>query len=256
MNADIVHNELLNWNINFNIATLDNEFSGLENDIIGSSQIQRNGESIYSWYMAEWAGTDPETGEQRWYYIDESGNNAITKDFDKAERRILGKGLPSITGGFSNTLSWKNLELNFLFSYALGHDVMDYTGRSASKNDGYRDYRGIERDQLDRWTPDNTTGKNPIRVNTSSTWGRYNSSRYLHKGDYLKMKNIKLQYSLPSPIIEILKLSSANIFVQAENLFVLTELKGFDPEISLSGYRYPHQYPTATTYTMGIKVNF
>ncbi len=258
LNVQIIQDKQINWNVNLNLASLHNEFSGLETDIISgsSTQIRRNGESMYTWYMPEWAGTDPETGEQRWFYTDEAGNNAITKDFDEAEKRILGKGLPTLTGGFSNTLSWKDLELSFLFTYALGHKVMDYTGRSASKNDGYRDYRSIERDQLDRWTPDNPTGKNPIRVNTSSTWDRYKSSRYLHKGDYLKMKNIKLQYSMPSSFTELLKLSSANVFVQAENLFVLSALKGFDPEISLSGFRYPHQYPTATTYTLGVKVNF
>jgi hypothetical protein len=206
--------------------------------------------------MPEWAGIDHETGEQQWYYTDENGNNAITKNYDEAERRILGKALPDFNGGFGTTLSWKGLELNMLFTYALGFKVMDYTGRVATKNDGYRDYRGIERDQLDRWTPDNPGGKNPIRVNAKGTWDRWRSSRYLYNGNYIKLKNIKLQYSIPRSLVNKVGIGSISLFAQAENLWVATELDGFDPEISLSGFRSPDQYPTATTYTGGIKVNF
>lgn len=253
VNLDIIRGEGVNWNFNLNLATLKNEFFGLESDDIGN-QIKRNGESYYSWYLREWAGTDPETGEQRWYYTDENGNRSITKDYDQAERRIVGKGLPTVTGGFSNTLSWKGFELSLLFTYGLGHEVLDYTGRVSTKNDGKRDYRSIERSQMDRWTPDNPSGKNPIRIN--GKWNRWTSTRYLYDGDYLKLKNIKLQYSLPKSVIEPLKLQSVNVFAQAENLFVITELDGFDPEISLSGYRRPDTYPTASTYTLGVKVNF
>jgi len=257
LNADIIRNSEFNWNINVNAATLKNEFSGLENDIISSTQIKRNGESYYTWYMPEWAGIDPETGEQQWYGRDEeTGEEIIVKDFDDAERRVLGKALPKVTGGISSSFTYKGFDVSFLFTYGMGHHVMDYTGRTATANDGYRDYRGIERNQLDRWTPDNTSGTNPIRVNASGTWNRYRSSRYLYKGDYLKLKNIKLQYTIPTSITQKLKLRSASVFAQAENLWVATELDGFDPEISLSGYRNPDQYPTATTYTFGLKLNF
>ncbi|NPA35403.1 MAG: TonB-dependent receptor [Chlorobi bacterium] len=256
VSTDIIRTENFLWNMNLNFAWLHNEFSGLDHDIMSSTQIQRNGESYYTWFMPEWAGIDHETGEQQWYYTDENGNNAITKNYAEAERRILGKALPDFNGGVSTTFSWKGLELNMLFTYALGFKVIDYTGRVATKNDGYRDYRGIERDQLDRWTPDNPEGKNPIRVNSKGTWDRYRSSRYLYDGDYIKLKNIKLQYSIPQSLVNKLKISSISVFAQAENLWVATDLKGYDPEISLSGFRSPDQYPTATTYTGGIKVNF
>ncbi len=257
INADIIRNSEFNWNLNVNAATLKNQFSGLDNDIISSTQIKRNGESYYSWYLPEWAGIDHETGEQQWYGRDEeTGEEIIVKDYDDAERRINGTALPKVTGGISSSFNWKGLDLSFLFTYGIGHHVMDYLGRTATKNDGYRDYRGIERSQLDRWTPDNTNGTNPIRVNSSGAWNRYRSSRYIYKGDYIKLKNIKLQYTIPASITQKLKLRSASVFAQAENLWVATELDGFDPEISLSGYRDADQYPTATTYTFGVKLNF
>ncbi len=256
IDADIIRSSDFTWNLSFNMATLKNKINGLEDDIIGGTQIQRNGESMYTWFMPEYAGIDPENGRMQWYYMDENGNNAKTYKFDEAEKRLSGIGLPKINGGFTSTFIYKNLELSALFTYGTGHKVMDYTGRTATKNDGYRDYRSIERSQLARWTPDNPNGTEPIRINSSGSWDRYLSTRYLHDGDYLKLKNIRLQYTLGNQIVKKLKLSGVSLFAQAENLWVLTDLDGFDPEISLSGYRDADQYPTATTFTGGVKVNF
>ncbi len=254
LHASIVQERQINWDFNINIATLRNEFFGLTNDDIGT-QIKRNGESYYSWYLREWAGIDPQTGEQQWYKKDDQGNKVITKDYDEADRDIRGTALPKVNGGFSSTVSYRGLELSFLFTYAMGHKVLDYTGRTATKNDGARDIRAIEKDQLDRWTPDNPTGKNPLRIN-SKKWSRWTSTRYLYKGDYLKLKNIKLQYDFPKSWMDKLTLRSAKVFVQAENLFALSKLKGYDPEMTLNGYRNPDDYPSAMTFTAGLQINF
>lgn len=253
MSVNIIKNRQVNWDFSMNLATLKNEFYGLKSDDIGT-QIKRNGESYYSWFLREWAGTDPETGEQRWYYTDATGEKSITKDYDKAERKIVGKALPKVNGGFSTVVSYKGLELSCLFTYALGHKVLDYTGRVATKNDGKRDYRSIERDQLDRWTPDNPNGKNPLRIN--GKWDRWLSTRYLYKGDYLKFKNLKLQYSVPQNLTKKIHMSGIKVFAQVENLFAVCALKGYDPEMTLNGYRNPDDYPSATTYTAGLQINF
>lgn len=253
VSVNLIRNRRVNWDFSMNLATLKNEFFGLKSDDIGT-QIKRNGESYYSWYMREWAGTDPETGEQRWYYTDEQGKKAITKDYDQAERKIVGCALPKVSGGFSTVVSFEGLELSCLFTYGLGHKVLDYTGRVATKNDGKRDYRTIERDQLDRWTPDNPGGKNPLRINTK--WDRWISTRYLYKGDYLKFKNLKLQYTIPAHWTSKIRLGGVKIFAQVENLFAVTALKGYDPEMTLNGYRNPDDYPSATTYTGGLQINF
>ena len=253
MSVDIIRDRRVNWEFSMNLATLKNKFFGLKSDDIGT-QIKRNGESYYSWYLREWAGTDPETGEQRWYYTDTDGKKAITKNYDEAERKIVGCALPKVNGGFSTVISFEGLELSCLFTYGLGHKVLDYTGRVATKNDGKRDYRTMERDQLDRWTPDNPGGKNPLRINTK--WDRWLSTRYLYKGDYLKFKNLKLQYTFPTHVVSKIRLGGVKIFAQAENLIAFTALKGYDPEMTLNGYRNPDDYPSATTYTAGLQINF
>ena len=67
---------------------------------------------------------------------------------------------------------------------------------------------------------------------------------------------MKVQYNLPGSWTQKFKIEHAHLFLQAENLFVWTELKGFDPEITLTGYRRPEVYPSATTYTVGLYMVF
>lgn len=78
MSVDIIRDRRVNWEFSMNLATLKNKFFGLKSDDIGT-QIKRNGESYYSWYLRKWAGTDPETGEQRWYYTDTDGKKPSLK---------------------------------------------------------------------------------------------------------------------------------------------------------------------------------
>ncbi len=250
---DLLKKRFWSWGIDFNLATLKNRFFGLKGDYLGL-QIQRNGESIYSWYLREWVGVNRQTGEQQWVHVEKNGKKELTTKYSKGLRDVRGSALPKVSGGLTSVLRYKNWEWRCLFTYACGYKVLDYTGFYSTKNDGARNYRNIERDQLDRWTPDNPAGKNPIRINNG--WDRYNSTRYLYDGDYLKLKSMKVQYNLPGSWTQKFKIEHAHLFLQAENLFVWTELKGFDPEITLTGYRRPEVYPSATTYTVGLYMVF
>ena len=108
--------------------------------------------------------------------------------------------------------------------------------------------------ELDRWTPDNIFASNPIRRNGASSSGT--STRFLHKGDYLKLKSIRLQYLFPSRTFRKIGISNLSLFGQVENLFVLTEMKGYDPDLQIDGYINAARYPSATTYSLGLNLNF
>ena len=126
-------------------------------------------------------------------------------------------------------------------------------GASIISNDGATNY-SISTTQLDRWTPDNMFSSNPLRINYSSLSTR--STRYLVKGDYLKLKNVKLSYRIPHGLLQKAKISNLSLYLQAENPWFLSYLKDYDPEMSISGYRYTDLYPTGSTYTLGINISF
>jgi TonB-linked SusC/RagA family outer membrane protein len=251
INALLIDN-IFKWNISGNLATLSSKYYGLEQDLIGR-HIMRNGESVASWFLYEFAGINPETGSVQFYAFDEEGNKIIAGGENPSARHIVGKGIPSVTGGFSTMLSYKGWELSTLFTYAWGHMILDGMGSTRTKVDG-RFHYNIEDSQLDRWTPENIYATNPIRINGKLSEGT--STRYLHKGDYLKLKNIKLQYTFPSRTFRKVGITGVSLFTQAENLFVWTALDGYDPDMQMDGYRNADRYPTATTYTLGAAISF
>ena len=108
---------------------------------------------------------------------------------------------------------------------------------------------------LDNWRPDNMDSDYPILINGYKNGSNY-SSRYLYDGDYLKMKNLILSYTAPKKFYSNLKLEGLKVFVQAENIFILTEMPEFDPETNSSGFRYHYAYPTPRTFLAGINLSF
>jgi hypothetical protein len=109
-------------------------------------------------------------------------------------------------------------------------------------------------DQLDRWTPLNPNGQVPMRLHGASTQTRH--TRFLYKGDYLKIQSIRLQYTLPERLISRIGMQSAILFAQTENPFIFSHIPGYDPELSINGFRLLDSFPSATTFLVGASLNF
>ncbi|MBD5200073.1 MAG: SusC/RagA family TonB-linked outer membrane protein [Bacteroidales bacterium] len=241
------------WDVGFNLATLSAKYYGLDQDVI-DTHLMRNGESVSTWYMYKFAGIDSFTGSVLYYGLDENGNDIISSSENPSFRRIVGKGIPSVTGGLNTNFGFRGWELSALFSYGWGHHVLDSRASTRTMTDGVNIYYNMDVRELDRWTPDNIFASNPIRRNGASSSGT--STRFLHKGDYLKLKSIRLQYLFPSRTFRKIGISNLSLFGQVENLFVLTEMKGYDPDLQIDGYINAARYPSATTYSLGLNLNF
>ncbi|MFC2116794.1 SusC/RagA family TonB-linked outer membrane protein [Bacteroidota bacterium] len=246
----------LSWNMVLNLSTLTNVITELPNDNVGPTNIDRVGYAEGSLYLPEYAGVDPETGSPMWYNIDElTDEKTLTFEYSEATRQIIGTREPKYSGGLGSYLKYKNLDLNILFSFAWDFYTLDYCASRYTQTDGGQSYLNAETSQLDSWTPVDTTSSNPIRINGLTNGSQF-STRYAYNGAYFKMKNIILSYRLPLKLVSKLKLSACKIYVQAENLFVLTEMPNFDPEIRVNGYRYVYDFPPPQTFTFGINLSF
>ena len=252
VNASII-DKLFKWNIRANIATLNSRYYGLAQDII-STHIMRNGESVNSWFLNEFAGINSHTGQLLFYAYDNEGNKFIANNDYPSSRRVVGKGTPTATGGISNFLNYQGWELSTLLIYGWGHQVMD--GRKSSRIgiDGQSMDYNLDVSQLDRWTPDNIYAGSRIRINGQLSPGA--STRYLYDGDYIKLKNIKLGYTFAPATFRRLHINSVSLYGQAENLWVWTALKGYDPDLQIDGNINAAKYPTTTTFTFGLNINF
>ncbi len=256
LNTIPVKRDNFTWDLSLNFSTLKNTIESLPTDDVSGIEIYKEGYTILSWYMPEWAGIDKETGEPMWYHVDDvTGEKTFTKDIDEATRQILGNKTPHYSGGLTSAWTFKNFELSALLSFGLDFKVYDYAAARYLQDDGYSRKVSKEAALLDSWRPDNTSSDNPILISGTKNGSNY-SSRYMHDGDYLKLKSLKLSYTLPSNIVRSIGLNGLTAFIQAENLFVLTDMPNFDPEISIGQTRYIYTYPTQRTISAGINLRF
>ena len=162
--------------------------------------------------------------------------------------------IPKGFGGFNLNASWKGLALDMAWSYKYGHYIWD-DGVDEMEVDGYYDaHRNIAKDQLNAWTPDNTDTNVPRRIRDNGQGGYYDSSRFLKKGDYLRLKNLTFSYTLPRNFSSKLSISNARIYVAGANLLTFSKLN-IDPEIQASGY-FRYNMPSLRTVTLGLDLTF
>lgn len=257
LSADIFSESAVRWNTGIVLSHNRNKVRELHggDDIINGSSILREGESYYSFWSREWAGVDPETGEEMWVLNtknpDGTVNRELTKDGNKAQRIIVGKADADLTGGWRNVVSWKGLELNFLFSFSLGGNVMDDLW-TYTDSDGYFAINTIGVKQLDRWQKPGDRTDVPRRIN-NYTYGRHASSRHLISTDHIRLKNLSLSYKLPAGFTHKAGINVARVFFAGTNLLTWAAYDDIDPEQPVRGFT-TFAFPNMKTYTFGIEI--
>lgn len=204
----------------------------------------------------KWAGVDPQTGEELWVLntknADGSLNKELTTDPAKAQRVIIGKPDPKLTGGWRNSFSWNGLELNMLFNFSLGGKVFDTMRTSITDTDGYGIFYNSSIDQLDRWQKPGDKTDVPRRINNYQ-YGNYGSSRFMKDLNYLRLKSLSLSYTLPSRWTRKAQMENVRLFVSGSNLLTWTSYKNVDPEQPINGIP-TFAFPTLRSVTFGIEI--
>ena len=260
LNIDVLRDTPLKWSTGLVLSHNTNKVTKLYGgkDIIGGSSILREGESYYSWWSREWAGVDPQTGEEQWVLNTENEdgtlNRELTKDPNKAQRVIIGKPDPTLTGGWRNNISWKGLDLSALFSFSLGGHVLDNPALSFTDNDGAVAYQVIGVQQLDRWQKPGDVTKVPRRINNYQ-WAKYGSSRHMQSSNHLRLKMITLSYNLPSKWSHAAGMSHVRFFTSGNNLLTWAAYKNIDPEQPVDGFA-GLSLPNLKSVTFGVEVGF
>ena len=248
------------WNTRANVTLLTNEITNLKSDIIPTYSsrygqdpvILKEGESIYSFYLRDYAGVDKTNGKAQ-YYVLENGQRTgeITSDAENAGFGIFGNALQDLQGGLFNQFLYKNFTLDFLFTFGVGGKVYDKTAFKRD-DDGFSPQYTNTTAQLNPWNPNNSDSNVPIRINGNTSFSNDVSTRHLYDGDYLKFKNIKLSYNLPTLWNAVY---DGTVYIQGDNLLLLTELDGYDPEAVLNGVNF-FQVPTAQSIILGMQLKF
>lgn len=168
------------------------------------------------------------------------------------DKQVLGNTIPKFTFGFSPSFKFQGLDLRFLFQGIAG--VNTYAQNNFT-NISFEN-RVISTRWRDAWSPENTNTNIPsLKFNDS--WDNSESSFWIQKSDFLKLKNIQLGYSFDENIYSPLGLEKLYIYANAQNVFTLVngDYEGYDPERGTFGSG-ANVYPTPRIISFGINLNF
>ncbi|WP_315814140.1 hypothetical protein [Paraflavitalea speifideaquila] len=191
-------------------------------------------------------GYTPVAGDIR--YKDLNGDQVI----NRYDMTGIGNTRPFISGGLQGGVEYQGISLSFLLQGTANRDLLlnqtDYEFQPLA-NGGYTQ---AQAHHLGRWTPATAGSATYPRLTVGNNVNNQSASTFwLHKGDYLRLKNIELAWSIPLKWIQTIKLSSARVFVNGFNLLTFTEVDRLDPE-----YPYATGYPNQKVFNAGINLKF
>ncbi|OUN65148.1 hypothetical protein B5G13_11080 [Butyricimonas sp. An62] len=202
-----------------------------------------------------------------------SDDEIVNYPYDIANLKYEGTRDPLLSGGLNTRVSYKNISLSMLFAFGL-KNVVRLPGRAYVMRPA--DDENANSSIKDRWRPGHdNTGKVIPALSEGSAYistaqgnfyatDWYNASdKTVIPGDYLRFRNLMLEYQLPvrwteKVVVGDRKLGNVTLKFQAQNLFVIADkrLKGYDPEtINYTTTSYG-SLPLATTFTLGLNINF
>lgn len=219
-------------------------------DIIQGTQVLREGEPIRSFYLRDYQGADPETGEPTW--LTEEGT--LTSSYGQANRRIVGNAVPKWYGSFINTVSYKGIDFSALIYVVQGNSLYNDTRRIADSDGAFFGLNQTSATLEDRWQQPGDVASRPQALLGGNLNANQTSTRYLEDGSYIRLRNITLGYTLPTSILSKAKLAGVRVFVQGTNLWTATNYTGFDPEADEQGTEF-FRYPNGKSLTFGIDIS-
>ncbi len=244
LGLDVVRTKDFTWRLDVNATHLKNKITKMpaENpEIIDGTKKLKEGSSLYDYWLRDYQGINPATGEVQYRAasfvaansrVTETGDT-LTTSINNARFHYNGSSIPTISGGFTNSFSFKGLTLSALFVYQLGGKVYDGAYAALMSSGGYGSAKHV--DILNRWQkPGDIT--NVPRMDAARTADfDAASDRWLTDASYMNMRNVTLSYSIPKTASTRLFLNNAQVYVSAENFLILSRRKGMNVQQNFAG---------------------
>ncbi|WP_269684005.1 SusC/RagA family TonB-linked outer membrane protein [Flavobacterium lacustre] len=265
LNSTNIKTDDFSWKTSLNLSTLDNKVVNLPGgDIVAERNIVREGETISSFYLVEYAGVNPDNGDALFYLnttkSDGTLDKTTTKNYSEAQRIITGSPYPTLMGGLTNTITYKEFDLSFTFQGEWGASMYNEGGKFQSGNARYEDNQTI--DQLDRWQkPGDITMVPQARMYRTN--GQQASTRYLESSDFVRLRNLSLGYTFSKKLTQKISVDRLRLYLTGVNLLTFTNYSGYDPESSYDnngnsniqkGISF-YSAPPAKTFTIGLNID-
>ena len=273
------------WDVSSNLTLTKNKVTALYGGqpIVGGSSTDTNiapniiikeGESINSLYGYRYWGVNKANGNPVYYKADGSlvqgnlstttyavydpanpANVATAASLGTADKTILGNTLPTYYGSFTSSMKYKNLDLGFMVRFSGGNKIFNSTRRELMNQNLNNNGTEI----LGRWqSVDNPgDGWTPRLYASSNTFTNLSGSattRFVEDGDFISLDNISLGYTLPKMLMDKIGVDNFRIFAQAQNIWLISDYKGINPEMETSGVDI-NGTPRAKVISVGLNVS-
>lgn len=231
----------------------------------------RVGEPIASFYLYRTDGIFQTDDEAR-NYVNSKGErlqpNAQAGDLrfkdlngdgviDENDKESCGSGMPKVEANLSGGFGYKGFDFSFLLGSGWGHKIYNgnryfFEGMSSGTN--------MLSSTLNAWTPQNIGTDVPRAVLQDPNNNSRESDRFLENGNFVRLRQVQLGYTLPSSLLKKLMIDKLRVYVSGENLFTITNYSGIDPEFStekiLDTGVDKEIYPFTRSYIVGLQLTF
>ena len=245
LRAVVANSKDFRWDVIANMAYNDNEVTGLgtttydTGDIDGQgltgafAQRIADGQPLYAFFLRDFTGYDSE------------GVSTYNGDF---QQFVGASPLPTVNAGLTNQFSYKDFDFSFFFNGVFGHYVYSNTANALFTAGALANGRNVTKDVV---------GNGEGTLNAPDV-----STRFLEKADFIRLQNVSLGYNVNMSGTDAI--SSLRFYVTGQNLFVITDYSGQDPEVDTNkqidgvpsfGIDYT-PFPKARTFTIGANIRF
>lgn len=276
--AVLINNNKLSWSIDANLTFAENEIvsllEGQEQILPDNYTIIRVGESIRAIYGYDYQGVNMANGYPIYRKTDGSlvqgdiptssykvYDPANPKDVSKAaslssatDKKIFGPSLPTWFGALSSKFMYAGFDFNIMFRFSGGNYIMNRTRDDLTQHSFTNNSTEIlgrwksEAEPGDGWTPKLWyQGGNFINISNQT------NGRFVEKGDFIKLQNIVIGYTLPKQLLNRINIENIRVFAQGQDLWMGTNYTGIDPEMESNGVDF-NGTPRQRVFTLGLNL--
>ena len=250
------------WNTDFNLTWQKIKVNKLPNgeDVQygdGNMYLLREGESMHTFYLPKWKGVNPETGLGEFWIDPEDESKGVTNYYSQAGKTIVGKAVPDVLGGITNTFRYKDFDLSFMISYQFGADMFDYPGYFLTYSDGVRigSFNVHSSVAGNYWKNPGDVVEHPKPIYGNPYRSDRFSSRTIKSTDNIRVRDITFGYNVNIPAMKKY-IDNLRVYFRSTNPFLIyCATDNVDPDVDVNGYRQVDTPPTRQ-FLFGLNLSF
>ncbi len=281
LGGEVVRGNDFGWDMNFNFSTTDSELTAIPEDleqivyfddrITNKAKVGDALGSLYGWvYQTAPDGQRYVGSNGKWVTTGHKNSGYYYTNANETVK--VGNAFPDFILSNNQTISWKDISLNFLVEWKKGGDLYDRGRRNSIRNGNLKITEFRDQEKILEGVMDDGSGgyvKNNQSITISGNnfyrdWRHYNNAAevLLQDGSWLKLRTLGLGYSIPEKVVSKIGMRTATLQANANNIILWTPFDGFDPEGSqFSAASNIYGYtglatPLSQSYSLGLNVTF